>query len=206
MKWAMMAAAAFVCINHSVGRTEPVRISVELVELDFTNCRHLAAQFEGTPVPGSLDAYAPVLAELERMGAKRVLLQHVQWLDPGPKVAHTTRINDWTFELALEVEWPKKGVYQVSVQSCLAEGDRKRRWEAPILLSPGQTITLGGVRQLVFPARNKVLEDLSGLVGAQKPTSLKITVPIINLDKADSAIPGSEHGSAGNPPDTPRMN
>jgi hypothetical protein len=92
-----------------------------------------------------------------------------------------------TFELALEVVRTAKMPFQVSVFPSLVEGDRKRQWGTTLLLSPGQTITLGGVRDVVLPARNKMLGDLAGLVAAKKPASLKIIMPIVSMDKPDRA-------------------
>lgn len=107
-----------------------------------------------------------------------------------------------TFELALEVVRTAKMPYQVSVFPSLVEGDRKRQWETTLLLSPGQTITLGGVRDVVLPARNRMLGDLAGLVGAKKSPTLKIVLPVVGMDKPDGETLGSGGGSVENLRDT----
>lgn len=207
MKWAVITIVAFACVGPKLGQAEPIGVSLEWSELDCTECPELAARFQ--PKEGRiqfLQERDPQFVALEKKAAKRLLVQHVEWIEPGAKAKHTTRINETTFELELAVGLPEAGVYLTTLSAKVEQGTRldvkpgtlltpaqqKKRIQTrsggfTCELSPNRSWAFGVPIQKPSQAKRKVLDGLAGVADGKKDTDSTILVLTVGLEEPAAA-------------------
>ena len=63
-------------------------------------------------------------------------MHHVQWIEPGTKAKHATRINDTTLYLELAITLAEEGTYRTDFRI-----ERKQGTELPVSVKPGTQLT-----------------------------------------------------------------
>ena len=182
---------------------EPVRVSLDWVELDCTKCPELAARLrpkEGQVAITQTDD--PKFTDLEEKAAKKVLVHHIEDIEPGTKAKHATRIDETTFDLELAIRLRENGVYVADLTASRTQGA-----ELPASVKPGTHLTLAqmkGVRRASMAFRLGLLPGQSVAIGglaragdaARNKSGSKMHVLIIGLEKAEEVKRMSERHSA----------
>jgi len=217
MKWLMITVVTFAGLGHTVCQAEPVGVSLEWIELDCTKCPELAARFQPKQdYAAFVERRDPKFADLEKKAAKRVLVHHVEWLEPGTKVKHTTQINnESTFDLDLAITPTKKGDYEAVLRAELRQG---AEWDASVgpgtqptpaqmkgvevsstmfklVLSPGQSWVTDALFEKRHQTKGNLLDGLA-IFGAKKDDGPVLRVFIVGLRGPDAAKTGSRMGRA----------
>ena len=135
----------------------------------------------------------PKLTDLEEKAAKKVLVHHVESIEPGTKAKHATRIDDTTFDLELAIRLKETGVYETDLTASRTQGA-----EIPVPLKPGTQLTpaqMKGVRRVNMAIRLGLLPGQSMAIGGlarvgdatkDKPGQ-KMLILIIGLEKPEVA-------------------
>jgi hypothetical protein len=147
MRWVLIALVAFASVNDKVAQAEPVRVSLEWIELDCTKCPELATRLQSTRnLAIRVERGDSKFVDLEKKAAKRMLVEHVQWIEPGTKVKQTTRLNDSTFDLELAINRTQPGNYEAVVYAKLRQGTEEihdSEFGFTLAISPGQSWVTG---------------------------------------------------------------
>ncbi|MHB0961499.1 MAG: hypothetical protein ACYC0X_24220 [Pirellulaceae bacterium] len=199
MKLWIIAFLVCMFLGHGIGQAEPVRVSLEWVELDCRKCPDLAARLqakEGQVAITQRDD--PKFTDLEKKAAKKVLVHHVENIEPGTKAKHATRINDTTFDLELAIRLKETGVYEADLTASRTQGA-----EMPVPLKPGTQLTpaqMKGVRKAsmafrlgLVPGQSMAIGGLAKVGNTPKGKSgPKMLILIIGLEKPEEAKRVSE--------------
>lgn len=202
MKWVMIAFVACGGVDQGIVLAEPISVSLEWVELDCKKCPELAVRLQ--PKEGSVgfvERSDPKFADLEK-AVKRVLVHHVEWMEPGTKAKHSTRIDETTFDLGLAIRVAENGAYDAEVNV-----SRKQGAELPASVRPGTQLTpaqMKGVQKAAMSYRLRLLPGRRMAIGAlanagdaaRNNSGPKMLVLIIGLDEPEEASHGSGHHSA----------
>ena len=196
--------------GDSAGKADGKRIgvSVEWLELDCTKCPDLLARFQPAKNRvGMAERHDAKFADLEKKAAKRVLVRHVEWMEPGTKAKHSTQIGDTTVDLELTVRMAGSGGYDVGINFARKEGA-----ELPATITPGDQLTPAqrkGIEKVQSSTGFRLLPGESCVVGglAQRDRTkgdagLTMLVLIVGVDKPGEVKPvgpttAAEKNSAG---------
>lgn len=194
MKWAVIAVVAFACLGQGFGRAAPICVSLEYIELDYTKCPELAARFQPREgYVGIAERRDAKFADLEKKAAKRVLVHHVEWIEPGTKVNHVTRINETTFALNLAIKLTGKGNYAAAVHA-----EWKQGCELPASVKPGTQLTpaqMKAVEKGIDTRQTTITLRLSPgqswVIGGKDAKASTITALIVGVGESGPAESGS---------------
>jgi hypothetical protein len=163
MKHSMITLAVVVGLFPIFGHAEPIKVTFEWVELDRTQCADLAKPFANAAVT---ESDHKKFADLKNSGHGRVLVKHVQQIEPGSKGDHTTQIGETKLDLQLAVGQREAGFYEVAVEALLEEEAESidslkpansaatqlktipmKQFSTTIKLSHGKSFSLSGLSQ-----------------------------------------------------------
>ena len=157
MKCAMILVAALACVSQTSALAEPVGVSLEWSELDCTNSPELAERFQQVGIAERQD---PRFADLEKAVSKRMLVRHVQWIEPGTRTRHSTQIGACTLNLDLAIRPTAATSYEVELNASLDQlrgrdavpkperllTASQMRMATRLAISTGQSWAIGGLR------------------------------------------------------------
>ena len=135
MKLAIISLTVIVCLFPTLGHAKPVRVTLEWVELDSTQSADLVKAFHGAVFEESSHQ---IFVDLENSKHRRVLLKHVQQIEPGSNVEHTTQIDEAKFDLSLTVSHAEGGLYDVGVEASLRQAAELLDSSLPATLTASQ--------------------------------------------------------------------
>ena len=135
MKLAIISLIVSVCLFPSLGHAEPIRVTLEWVELDSIQSADLVKAFNGSVFEESSHQ---VFVDLENSKHKRVLITHVQQIEPGDNAEHTTQVNETKFDLSLTVSHAAGGLYEVGVKTSLQQAGEPLDSLKPAALTASQ--------------------------------------------------------------------
>lgn len=118
MKLPIISLIVSVCLFPTLGHAEPIRLTLEWVELDSIQSAGLVKALHGTVFEESSH---PIFVDLENSKHKRVLITHVQQIEPGNNAEHRTQVNGTKFDLSLTVSHATAGLYEVGVKTSLQQ-------------------------------------------------------------------------------------
>ena len=159
--------------------------------MGYAKCPELAARFQPREgYVGIAERRDAKFADLEKKATKRVLVHHVEWIEPGTKVNHATRINETTFELNLTIKLTGKGTYEAAVHA----GWKQSPEMLPDSIKPGTLLTpaqMKGVdtRQMGFTLR--LSPGQSWVIGGKDAKGSTITALVVGVGESDPAERGS---------------
>lgn len=168
------------------------------MELDYTRCPELAARFLPKDNRVAIvDHSDPKFSELEKRATGKVLVHHVEWLEPGATARHSTRIEDTTFDLALAVHLTAAWTYETDLWA-----SRKQGAQLPAPVKPGTQLTAAerkGVQQANMSIRLPLQPGQSVAIGGlAKPSDTpktrsgsRMLVLLIGLEKPQGARPSA---------------
>ncbi len=180
-----------------------IGVSLEWIELDCTPCPELAKRLQPDETRAVVvDRDDPKFANLEAKAAKRVLVNDVEWIEPGNEVNHTTRVNDENFELQLSLNASEKGNYEVSMRAARNVGTL-----LPASVKPGTQLTPEQMKeakkgiqttQMAFTLRlasghSTAIGGLNSTPASENHKSRrKMLVLIVGLEKPEhGSVPGA---------------
>ncbi len=143
----------------------------------------------------------PKFADLEKKAAKWVLVHDVEYIEPGTKAKHSTRIGEATFDLELAIRLTENVVYEAALNATRSQGAR-----LPASVKPGTHLTpaqMKGIQRHSMAFRLGLLPGQSMAIGGlaragdvtRNKSSSKMLVLIIGLEKPEEAKRVSERHS-----------
>ncbi len=199
MRLKIIAFLVCVFVGHGFGQAEPVRVSLEWVELDCTKCPDLAKRLQAEEGQVAIiQRDDPKFTGLEEKAARKVLVHHVESIEPGTKAKHATRIDDTTFALELAIRLKETGVYEADLTASRTQGA-----DTPVPLKPGTQLTpaqMKGVRKASMAFRLGLVPGQSVAIGGlakvgdtpKSKSGPKMLILVIGLEKPEEAKRVSE--------------
>ena len=188
MKRILFVLAATTWLFPILGFAEPVKVTLEWVELDRTQAADLAKPFANATLT---ESDHPKFADLENSIHKRVLVKHVQQIEPGSNDDHVTQIGEMSFDLSLSVSPIEAGTYEVAVEAALIEGAASidSLKQATSVATPLKSIPVKHVSTKIKLSHGKSFA-LSGL-SQRKNDSIIDQILIVSLVEPWKTIPAS---------------